>query len=86
MIHVLFFARLREQLGCDKISVEATQLDSEGISVETLLQQLCESHPEWAQWLLARDVLVALNQTICDKSATVQSGDEVAFFPPVTGG
>ena len=31
-------------------------------------------------------VRMALNQTLCEGSAVLRQGDEVAFFPPVTGG
>jgi len=43
-------------------------------------------HPTWQHELLANEVLCAKNFTFTDVTATVQSGDELAFFPPVTGG
>ncbi|MFB0912259.1 MAG: MoaD/ThiS family protein [Glaciecola sp.] len=36
--------------------------------------------------LAEQDVLIAVNQTLTSASATVNDGDEIAFFPPVTGG
>jgi len=36
--------------------------------------------------LAEQDVLIVLNQTLTSESSTVSDGDEIAFFPPVTGG
>ena len=41
--------------------------------------------PQWREALSA-NVLCACNQTLCDGTMVVSEQDEVAFFPPVTGG
>ena len=82
MTQVLFFAQLREQLNSSGVSL---QLDSP-CSVAELQQQLLNDHPQWQPIFANSQVLASVNQTLVDTSATVQPGDEVAFFPPVTGG
>ncbi|MCP4586426.1 molybdopterin converting factor subunit 1 [Pseudoalteromonas sp.] len=81
MNKVLFFAQLRERLGCDSV-----QVDAQGMSVRQLRQTLAERDGRWHTWLLDKDVLVAVNQILVDDNAALGIGDEVAMFPPVTGG
>ena len=47
---------------------------------------LVEQNPHWQAWLEERDVLCALNKTMSSSDELVKAGDELAFFPPVTGG
>lgn len=81
MITVLFFAQTRELIGQDRLDIEA-HFDT----AEQLRQHLAEQGNKWALALQAGKLLVAINQTISPLSAPIKSGDEVAFFPPVTGG
>lgn len=81
-VTIRFFASLREQLG---LSTLAMPLSDRCTSRE--LWQLVSEQPTWQRFELAeREVLVAVNQQLCDWQTMVQPGDEVAFFPPVTGG
>ncbi|MBA6222694.1 molybdopterin synthase sulfur carrier subunit [Colwellia sp. MB02u-18] len=82
MIKVLFFARLREQLSTDSLQI----LASENMTTELIRQQLANTDDLWAKVMSADSLLVAVNQQITDWSHSVNAGDEVAFFPPVTGG
>ncbi|OOH86457.1 molybdopterin synthase sulfur carrier subunit [Pasteurellaceae bacterium 15-036681] len=81
MIKILFFAQTRELVGLDELNVEATFS-----TAEELRQHLSEQSNKWALALEAGKLLVAINQTISPLSAEIKDGDEVAFFPPVTGG
>ena len=84
MITLLYFARLRETFGMasEKLSLPADVATLEG--VRTLL---AERGGVWAHELAAgRAFRAAVNQDIAGADTPVQSGDEVAFFPPVTGG
>lgn len=82
MIQVLFFAQVRELLGTAKVSFPA-----EGINNAESLRAALASHDEkWAKVLSSDKLLVAINQTMSQWDAPVVDGDEVAFFPPVTGG
>ncbi|KGQ55679.1 molybdopterin synthase small subunit [Gallibacterium anatis str. Avicor] len=81
MIKVVFFAQTRELIGESAIEVEAKYADA-----EALRQALSEKDERWALALNSGRILVAVNQSIVPLSTPLQAGDEVAFFPPVTGG
>lgn len=83
MIRVQLFASVREALG-----TSTTELSPAGIvEVNDVLQKLVAEHGElWEQILLQEKVLMAVNQEIANRHTAVKDGDEVAFFPPVTGG
>lgn len=82
MITILFFAQLREQLQCEKLMLELKL----PISISALRERIVEIHPEWAAFLSSDKLLFSVNQTLVKASQQIQNGDEVAFFPPVTGG
>lgn len=75
-ITVRFFASLREQVGCTE-SILAAPAE---ITVEQVWQKSTHNQP------LPDNLLSAINQEYADLSRLVHDGDEVAFFPPVTGG
>ncbi|HEB28031.1 MAG TPA: molybdopterin converting factor subunit 1 [Porticoccus sp.] len=84
MVEVLFFARIREQLGVDRLSLA---LPSAPINLQQFKQYLIENNdPSWAEVLLADNVVKAVNQEVVDDNHCLSEGDEIAFFPPVTGG
>lgn len=75
-VRVKFFASLKEQLGCDGATVEIGEVAT---AADVWLQATGgKSMPE--------NILVAINMEYSDRNHPVESGDEVAFFPPVTGG
>mgnify|MGYP001348914616 FL=1 len=82
MIRVLFFAQLREQLQCENLSLGLPA----DLSVAGLREKLIELHPTWLEFLTSDKLLFSVNQTLVKASHPIQDGDEVAFFPPVTGG
>ena len=82
MITLLFFAQLREQLQCEKLTLELQS----SISVSLLREQIIAAHPSWAEFLTNDKLLFSVNQTLVKASHPINDGDEVAFFPPVTGG
>ena len=82
MIKVLFFAQLREML--ERESLELTL--PAGLTVAQLKRQLAEKGGRWQLMFAEQEVLVAVNQVIRDDDYVLSAGDEVAFFPPVTGG
>lgn len=80
-IQVRYFASLREALGASE-NVVAT-----GATVGALRDQLIAQGGAHATALArGRAVRCALDQSLCDESAPLRDGAEVAFFPPVTGG
>ena len=82
MIKVLFFARIRDQLNTTELHMPYT----ENYDVETLLNNLKARGDRWQSVLSKNTLLVAVNQTMTNDNLALKSGDEVAFFPPVTGG
>jgi sulfur-carrier protein len=84
MIEILYFARIKESLGNAKENVVLPH----GISdVAGLVAWLRERGGAWQSELApGKSLRVAVNQQMADPSARVADGDEVAFFPPVTGG
>ncbi|MBV8043483.1 molybdopterin synthase sulfur carrier subunit [Pluralibacter sp.] len=82
MINVLFFAQVRELVGTDKLTFETLAADN----VEALRQQLASRGDRWALALEEGKLLAAVNQTLVAFDHPLADGDEVAFFPPVTGG
>ncbi|MCG9739371.1 molybdopterin synthase sulfur carrier subunit [Shewanella insulae] len=83
MINVLFFAQVRELLGESTIKVEASEQTT---TAEGLRALLAAKDDKWGKVLASDKLLVAVNQTISSWDTQVEDGDEVAFFPPVTGG
>ena len=81
MINVLFFAQVRELVGTDSLA-----LASEFSTVEAVRQHLVAQEGRWALALGEGKLLAAVNQTLVGFDHPGADGDEVAFFPPVTGG
>ena len=81
-VRVRYFASIREALGEGQL-IEM----HEGATVGEVRDQLIASNAAHAT-VLARGKALrsALNQALCDESAVVINGAELAFFPPVTGG
>jgi len=84
MIEVHYFASIRESLGRAHEQVAA---DAGITTVATLVDKLIAQHGErWSKVLREGRVLMAVNQAVARPDTVVRDGDEVAFFPPVTGG
>jgi molybdopterin synthase sulfur carrier subunit len=83
-VRVLYFARLKEALGRD---AERLALPPDVTTVAALREHLQGRGGAWAAELAAgKTVRVAVNQDMATGDTRIQAGDEVAFFPPVTGG
>jgi molybdopterin synthase sulfur carrier subunit len=84
MVKLLYLAKLREDLG---VSTEEIALPEGVATVAALRSHLVARGGSWAS-ALAREkpIRVAVNQEMANASTALASGDEVAFFPPVTGG
>ncbi len=83
-IEVLYFARLREAFGRDR---ERAELPAAVRDVAALTAWLRSRGGAWEEELApGKPVRIAVNQDMAAGDTPVGSGDEVAFFPPVTGG
>ncbi|MEC8131067.1 MAG: molybdopterin converting factor subunit 1 [Pseudomonadota bacterium] len=81
---IRYFAWMREHTGTD---LETVSLPDNVSSVGDLVQHLVTMSDGHEQALKnMRAVRVAVNRTYGDLDTPVAGGDEVAFFPPVTGG
>lgn len=82
MIQVLYFASLRDRLG-----TAGEELNDLPATVGELREQLASRGGAWQEALAGeRPVLCAVNQEMADNATALDDGDEVGFFPPVTGG
>ena len=83
-VKLLYFAALREQLGT---ASEEIELPAGVGTVAALRSHLRGRGGAW-ELALAEQKLVraAVNQDMAPPTAALKAGDEVAFFPPVTGG
>lgn len=75
-IIVKFFASLREQVGQSEVQIELMAPKTVG----EIWAQVCDNAP------LPNHILMAVNKAYSNIDTQVQDGDEIAFFPPVTGG
>jgi sulfur-carrier protein len=83
-IELVFLARLRERFG---VARETYPIADTSTSVAALLSQLRSRGKVFAEELAdGRAFRVAVNHTVVGVDHAVRSGDEVAIFPPVTGG
>jgi molybdopterin synthase sulfur carrier subunit len=82
MIKVVFFAALREQLACSELTVSSEDVTT----VADLKCQLANKNAQWQALFGNTSLLSAVNHELVDSEQVIKSGDEVAFFPPVTGG
>ena len=84
MVKLLYFARLREDLGT---GAEEMALPPGVTTVAGLRAHLMARGGAWASVLANGKALrVAVNQDMAEPTTPITAGDEVAFFPPVTGG
>lgn len=84
-IQILYFARFREKLGRDSETFElAADRDT---SVQTVLDVLAARGGIWQELFdCEKGVLSAINQEMVSRETLVYDEDELALFPPVTGG
>ena len=83
-IKVLYFARIKEAIN---YSTEDIDLPVDVSTVMALKNYLALRGDIWANLFNGKQVVrAAINHTLVDDLATINAGDEVAFFPPVTGG
>ena len=83
-VNILYFAKLREAVGVDSETLEI----NENSKVSDLLNFLQNRQEKCSVYFNDKKNLlrVAVNQKIVDSDHFISDGDEIAIFPPVTGG
>lgn len=83
-INILYFARIKESVN---YSSENIDLPKDVVTVTALKNYLALRGENWANLFNGKQVIrAAINHALVDDMAKINAGDEVAFFPPVTGG
>jgi molybdopterin synthase sulfur carrier subunit len=83
-IKVLYFARIKESVN---YSSEEMALPKGVVTVSLLKQYLASRGEAWEKIFTGKQIVrAAINHTLVSDDAEIKGGDEVAFFPPVTGG
>ncbi|MNM35513.1 Molybdopterin synthase sulfur carrier subunit [compost metagenome] len=80
-VKVMYFARYRELLG-----VDAERVEGEFKVIEDVRQALLGKGGQYQVLLAEQNLMCARNEELCKLDEPLEEGDEVAFFPPVTGG
>jgi molybdopterin synthase sulfur carrier subunit len=81
MTKLKLFASLREAVGISEIDIDGM----EGQSLASVKQSLIDQGEPWSA-LDGQEIIFAVNHAICAPDTLVKQGDELAMFPPVTGG
>jgi MoaE-MoaD fusion protein len=79
-VRVLFFGMLRDIVGRKEEQIEI----DDGAPLQSVFERYASEFPRLKE--LASSTVLACNQRFCDRSETIQDGDEIAFLPPVSGG
>lgn len=80
IVSVRLYARLKERVGTKQIYIEVC----EPATVSNLLEEVFRQYPVLQQ--SQNSILVSVNQEFADSIHPVNAGDEIALFPPVSGG
>jgi molybdopterin synthase catalytic subunit len=79
-VSVLFFGAARDAVGHEEVELSINP----GSTAAQVFEQLVWSHPELQRF--GKSLLLAVNQEYADQKQEVRDGDELAIFPPVSGG
>ncbi|MDI6748053.1 MAG: molybdopterin converting factor subunit 1 [Rhodocyclaceae bacterium] len=82
-LNILYFAGLREAIGTGR---ESIAMPADTSTVGALREHLARLDEQHAMLRSTKNLRVAVNQKMLGMDAAIADGDEIAFFPPVTGG
>lgn len=83
-LKIMFFADIKEKLKTESIELNASDLS--GQTIEDIISYLSDKGNIWNTTLNEKNILFSVNKQLVKKSHIINPSDEVAFFPPVTGG
>ncbi|MCF2949000.1 molybdopterin converting factor subunit 1 [Paraglaciecola aquimarina] len=86
MLKILFFGQLKDMLKTSALELDWQQDNQTLDTVSKLRQYLQTKEQGWQEYLQVGKVLVAVNQELVQDEQVISDSDEIAFFPPVTGG
>ena len=78
-MEILFFGALKETIKCSKLAINEDQ-------PKTVLELRSKMNKDYGENNFQKNVLCAVNQEFAKDSTEIKDSDEIAFFPPVTGG
>ena len=83
-IKLFYFAKVREVLGIDREEIDIET------DIKTLAELIVFLKLRGSQWQSIFDMSssyrMAVNQELVEANHTINANDEIAFFPPITGG
>ena len=83
-VKLFYFARVREAIGVDR---EELDLASDIKTVSDLIEVLKGRGSNWQDMFsMSTTFRMAVNQVMVEATHKINANDEVAFFPPITGG
>ena len=87
-ITIKLFSALREVLGENEFQLDLSDISEASAPVDVALikKQLSQRGADWKEALNQPNLVHALNHKVVFTDALVSEGDELAFFPPMTGG
>jgi molybdopterin synthase sulfur carrier subunit len=86
MLNILFFGQLKEVIKTESLHIELIQNGKRVNTVAMLRLFLQDKGDVWNEYLAYGKALVAVNQKMASDDTALNDADEIAFFPPVTGG
>jgi molybdopterin synthase sulfur carrier subunit len=86
MLKILFFGQLKEVIKTECLEIEVIQSGKQIDTVAMLRCLLQAKGDVWNEYLALGKALVAVNQEMTSDETVLNDADEIAFFPPVTGG
>jgi molybdopterin synthase sulfur carrier subunit len=83
-VKLFYFAKVREAIGIDR---EELDLESDIKTVSDLIELLKGRGSHWQDMFsMSTTFRMAVNQEMVEATHKISANDEVAFFPPITGG
>jgi molybdopterin synthase sulfur carrier subunit len=86
VLKILFFGQLKDVTQTEYLDIDIIQNGERLNTVAKLRSLLQEKGAIWNEYLAYGRALVAVNQEMTGDDAEINEADEIAFFPPVTGG
>jgi molybdopterin synthase sulfur carrier subunit len=86
MLKIVFFGQLKEVIKTESLEIELIQNGKPLNTVAVLRSVLQAKGDIWNEYLAYGKALVAVNQEMTNDDTALNDADEIAFFPPVTGG